>query len=156
MKKALLICFLFIFSIANSQNLTIKQLLSLKGVFISEVYNDLTKKGWKFCSEDNKKNGGQTTYLYTEKNGNYYFLTLSYPEDYHINNIRLQFLNSEKCKLYLNQIKALGFKKKSSLKEKNNITKIFENSKTIIKFVSENKKREYEHEFFYFIYIVGK
>jgi hypothetical protein len=156
MKKTLLISFLFIFSIANSQNLTIKQLLSLKGTFITEVYNDLTKKKWKFIAEDNKKNGGQTTYQYTEKEGNYYFLTLSYHKDYHINYIRLQFLNSEKCKPYLNQIKALGFKKVSSLKEKNNITQIFQNSKTTIKFVIENEKREYQPEIFYFIYILGK
>jgi len=152
MKKLLLITFLFIFSIAYSQNLTIKQLLSLKGALISEVYNDLTKKNWNFIGEENKKNGGQTTYQYTEKNGNYYFLTLSYTEDYRINYLRLQFLNSEKCKLYLNQIKALGFKKISSIKEKNNIIQVFENSKTILKFVI-NENREYEPDFFY---ILGK
>jgi len=124
---------------------------------VSENYNKLIKKKWKYHGEEkpDEEVSGHTRYLFNNgKSDDVCFLSFYYSNNYIVDQIELQFVNTEKFEKYKKQIKTLGFKKINSINEHNQLVDIFKKNKIIVKLITANEIKESKPEYFYVINIL--
>ena len=159
MKNIILILILIFTNTLISQNLTFEQVLNLQKKDIIGVEEYLSSKDWSLLNADKEAEGSLATVTFAYKKQDISdkaesFIYYIYSEKR--KRLNIQMHTKDKYNLFLNTVKASGYKPIANKIEENNIEKVYQNkTNTVIISVSTSKNYSYSTNTIYSFFILS-